>query len=126
MNLQDAHEVLGWFLAGNSESENEVLAMMLLLHTHRIQFTRPVLDDRPDVCGISAITQRHAAETAAKVWGGGSDEGRDDPAYWYFLLNTNAPYEVVEDMPEHWRAEVEKMRVKLLAHPDVSAVEKED
>lgn len=126
MNSQDVHEILGRFLAGDGENEDEILAMMLLLHTHRIHFSRPVLDDRPTVCEISAITRRHAAEVAARVWRDKSDIEKIDPAFWFFLYKSNTPYEVVEDIPEHWMAAVWKMRSKLLGHPDVTAVELED
>lgn len=126
MNSQNVHELLGRFLVKDCGSENEFLAMMLLLHTHKIQFSRPVLDDRPAVYEISAITRRHASETAASVWHDRSDVEKNDPAFWFSLFKENTPFEIVEDIPEHWMAEVQKMRMKLLGHPDVVAVKQED
>lgn len=126
MNSQNVHAELGRFLIESSKSEADMLALMLLLHTHRIRFLRPVLEDRPAVEEIAAITRRHAAETAAVIWIDKADKDRSAPSYWYSQFKSKTPYEVVEDIPEDWMKEVKRVRLKLLGHPDVAAVEIEN
>jgi hypothetical protein len=126
MTSLDVHETLGRFLIEESLGETDMLAVMLLFHTHRIRFSRPVLNDRPGVYEVAAITQRHAAEAAAAIWISRADKAMTDPAYWFSLFNSKTPYEVIEDIPAAWMQRLNTLKSRLLEHPDVEEVTRED
>ena len=126
MMIGDIHGVLAKESLGVHPSEDEALAMMILLHTHHVWLKAPILEDRPGVADLAAITQRHAAEVIAAMWPDRSDRQRTDYGYWYYLFNTRTPYEVVEDIPQDWMVRVQRLREQLANSAAVKGLEPED
>jgi hypothetical protein len=117
---------LGKFAAGVNHTERDLLCLMILFHTHRIGFRRPILPERPDVMELAALTQRSAAMIAADAWFDRTDTERTDYAYWYHLFNKSGPYEVMEDVPPDLRDTILTIKARLLEHPDIASVEVEE
>jgi hypothetical protein len=102
---------------------------MVLLHTHEIQLRPGVIADASGApASCAPLTQRDAAEVVASVWAdsvGGEDE-RAAAAYWYRKVNTQAPYEVLDDVPETFRVRLLRLRDALAQDPRVAAVVADD
>lgn len=126
MTTDDAHAILAGEALARPLTEDDTLALMILLHTHRILFRAPILEDRPGVMGMDAITQRDVADVAARLWPDRADTAPTDYRHWYWLFNTHTPYEVVEDIPRDWARRVERLRSRLERHPQVAAVQPEE
>ena len=109
-------EGLAAFLADKCDSEEDALALVILLHTHRIQW-------RTD---IAALTQRGASAVVADAWSDRQDNARTNYMYWYRRFNLETPFEVAEDISPRWSEKVEALRRELEAHPGVLSVEPED
>jgi hypothetical protein len=111
---------------GQHPSEDDALALMIILHTHQIRLREPILQDRPGVVDLAAITQRHAAEVMATIWPDRSDKLRTYPDYWYSTFNTRTPYEVVEDVLLDWMIRLQRVREHFAENPLVQGLEPED
>ena len=98
----------------------------ILLHTHHVWLSKPVLQDRPKVTDLAAITRRHAAEVVAAIWPDRSDKWRTDREYWYDMFIARTPYEVVEDVPEDWMVRLRLLRERLIHDPLIDRLEPED
>jgi len=96
------------------------------LHTHHVWLSKPVLQDRPKVTDLAAITRRHAAEVVAAIWPDRSDKWRTDREYWYDMFIARTPYEVVEDVPEDWMVRLRLLRERLIHDPLIDRLEPED
>jgi len=117
---------LAQYVLSSSSSEEDALATMILLHTHHIWLTRPIIiRDRCVVSELSAATQRGAASAVASVW---ENDASDRSTYWhwYNLFNVTTPFEHIEYAPHDWARRVEQVRKRLLEHPDVQRIESED
>src|SRR5262245_2740579 len=117
---------LGKFTAGVKHTERDLLCLMILFHTHRIGFRRPILPERADVMDLAALTQRSAAMIAADAWFDRSDTERTDYRYWYHLFNSSGAYELMEDVPPDLCDKILTIKARLLQHPDIASVEVED
>jgi hypothetical protein len=125
MTIHNVYVVLAGEVLGDRPTEEEGLALMILLHTHRIELHAQGLHDRAGVKEMDAITQRHAAEVLAAAWPDKSDQQRTDYRYWYLLFNSQTPYEVVEDIPSAWATGIEVVRERLRQQPAVLRLEPE-
>jgi len=125
MTTDDVHNVLASAALGSEPTDEDALALMILLHTHRISLHDLALRDRPGVTELEPIAQRHAAEVIATVWPDRTDRRKTDPLHWYMLFNTRTPYEVVEDIPADWARLVETLRGVVGAHGAVRGLEPE-
>jgi len=126
MTSEDIHAGLAKEALGQHPSESDALALMILLHTHHIWLSKPVLLDRPKVTELAAITQRHAAEVVAAIWPDRSDKRRTDRRYWLDMFVARTPYEVIEDVPEDWMVHLRLVRERLSHNPLIDRVEPED
>lgn len=126
VSLSDLYSRIAKGALGGHSSEEDALALMLLLHTHRIRLAGMVLEDRPGVTDLAAITQRHAAELLATAWPDNADAQRSDPRYWYYQFNARTPFEVVEDIPHDWMVRVERIRRTVTTLEEVRSLEPED
>lgn len=113
---------------GRQPGDEEALALMVLLHTHRLRFKGVTLDDLPGVTELAALTQRHSASVVAAAWPNREEppRTRTNYAWWYRQFNLRTPYELVEEIPEPWRQRVEDLRQRYLASKLIEAVEPED
>ncbi len=113
---------------GQQPSDDDALALMLLLHTHRLRFKGAQLDDRPGVSELDALTQRDSASIVAAAWPNREEppRTRTNYAWWYRQFNLRTPYELVEEIPEPWGQRVEDLRQRYLASKLIEAVEPED
>jgi hypothetical protein len=103
----------------------ETLLWMTLVHTHAIRLTAPLLTDRPGVIELAAVTERHAAEMAARLWEGrraSNATGFD----WHRRYHEDARYQSVDDVPAEHRRRLEELRERLATDPRVAAVTPED
>jgi len=126
MKIEEVHKNLAKEALTGHPVEEDALALMVLLHTHRIRLKAPMLDDRPGVVELAAITQRHVAEVLGAAWPDRADAQRTDRAYWYYQFNAKTPYEVVEDIPPDWMVRVQRLREVVASNPAVSSLEPED
>jgi hypothetical protein len=97
-------------------TENDLLCLMILFHTHRLTFMRPSLPSRPNVKQFAAFTQRHAAEIVAAAF------PQHTPSELYWMINTapgHGRFEVMDDVPTEIAIRVLELRSKLLTHPDL-------
>lgn len=104
-------------------TEEDVLCLMILFHTHRLAFARPILPSRPNVKEFEAFTQRHAAEIVSCAF------PQHAPTELYWLFNTAlgaGRLEVMDDVPADLANRVLTLRAKLLTHPDIVLVDPED
>jgi len=124
MTIDTAHaELIRANLVGTL-TEEDTLLWMTLIHTHRIDFAAPLLSDRPTITAIAALTQRGAAETAARLW-----EGRRrqlTATDWYHRFLTDAGYECVDDVPPERLSRLTELRDQLLSDPRITAVLPDD
>jgi hypothetical protein len=126
MKMEEVHISLAKEALADHTGEEDALALMVLLHTHRIRLRAPMLDDRPDVVELAAITQRHVAEVLAAAWPDRADAQRTNRTYWYYEFNAKTPYEVIEDIPPDWMVRVQRLREVVAGNPVVSSLEPED
>jgi hypothetical protein len=110
---------------GSSPSDEDALAAMVLLHTHRPSL-RESLSDRAGVTEVEPVTQRHAAELVAAAWVDRGDQQRTRREHWYYQFNTVTPFEVIEDVTAPWGVAVARVRRNLLQSGLVAAAEPED
>lgn len=104
-------------------TEDDLLCLMILFHTHRLTFMRPLLPSRPNVKQFAALTQHHAAEIVAAAF------PQHTPSELYWMFNTapgHGRFEVMDDVPPDIAGRVIALRLKLLTHPDVIFVYPED
>jgi hypothetical protein len=126
MILKELHEALVREGLGSQPNDDDALAMMILLHTHRLLLSSGSLSDRPGVKEIAATTQRYAAETIASAWPDRSDTTRTAPAYWYYEFNTRTPFEVIDDITPPWDERVDRAKQRVLRNALVIGIDVED
>jgi hypothetical protein len=106
-----------------SPTQDDLLCLMILFHTHRLTFMRPILPSQPNVKQFTAFTQRHAAEIVSTAF------PQHTPAELYAVFNS-APgagrFEVMDDVPHDLANPVIALRSKLLTHPDMLFAYPED
>jgi hypothetical protein len=107
---------LAKFLVEKCSSDEDALALVILLHTHRIHWK----------VEVPALTQRDASAAVADAWSDRKDNERTNYMHWYRRFNLETPFEVVEDIVQPWAERVDALRRKLEAHPKVLSVESED
>src|SRR5262245_50814793 len=125
MDAEEIHVNLAREALQRFTDEDDALALMVLLHTHQIRLKEPILDDRPGITLLSAITQRHAAEVVAATWPDRTNTERTSREYWYYQFNSRTPYEVVDDISSDWMTRVQLLRAYLASVSIVKAVEPE-
>ncbi len=112
-------------------TEEDALSWMILLHTHEIHMHLGSLangfndESESTMKVLPAETQRSVAKIVAAVWPDRSDRVRCDYTYWYWLYNTQTPYEDLGDVPKDRLARVLKLRDALAQDPRVAAVVEE-
>lgn len=113
MTLDEVLLAIARSVLGDLPDDHEALALIILLHTHRLEFTESV-SDRPGVDQLSALTQRYACDVVARAWPGAWKRDRANYAHWYRQFNTATPYEVMEDVGPPWTARVARVRTQVL------------
>lgn len=104
-------------------TNDDLLCLMILLHTHRLTFARPVMPSRPNVNQFEAFSQRHAAEIVSCAF------PQHTPTELYWMFNTapdHGRFEAMDDVPPDLAGRVMALRAKLLTHTDVMLVDPED
>ena len=96
-------------------TDDAALAIMGLLHLCPIEVSAGTLSDAPDVRLLEPITQRHAAQCIASLWGDTTAE-RSQPSFWYTLWNENQMPETVEELPASYLQKLEHMAAILERH----------
>jgi hypothetical protein len=87
-------------------SDDEVLACMVLLHTHSIEVPCSItIDDAGSDRLLSPLTRRHCAAVVAIALAG-SPFPKTNERYWYTQYDKMTPYEVVADIRGEWMAKV--------------------
>ena len=98
-------------------SDQDVLAVMVVLHTHCFRPKEKVtIDDAGGAEVLAAITRRHASEVAARIMGEMGGNGESE--YWYLAYDQHSPFEVVQDISNKWieltNATIERMKESIL------------
>ena len=127
MTIETVHEE---FIRANlleTLTPEDTLLWMVLVHTHEIRFREPLLEDRPGIMGVSAVTQRHAADIAAALWRHRKRQDLASSTHWYheYLVHP-AGCECIEDLPVVYLPRFCELRDQLLTDPRVAAVVPED
>jgi hypothetical protein len=117
-------ELVGNALDGKL-SEEDAFMWMVLLHTHEIHLRPGVLADRPAVCCLAALTQRHAASVIAELWPDRKDSQRTEYVYWYVSYCGRMP-QVLSALPPEMLPRLFALHDALSADPRVTAVVEED
>lgn len=106
-----------------SPTQDDLLCLMILFHTHRLTFMRPILPSRPHVKQFAAFTQHHVAEIVSAAF------PQYAPSELYAAFN-KAPgagrFEVMDDVPSDLADQIVALRSKLLTHPDMLFAYPED
>lgn len=127
MTIDDIYQAIAEAVLRELPSDDDALALMVLLHTHNFQLGGGVtLTDRPGVSHLAAITQRHAAEVMAAAWPDRADRERTSREHWYYAFNTRSPFEVIEDIPPEFMRRLDRLRHQLINSGLVVNVEPED
>ncbi|HEX2473220.1 MAG TPA: hypothetical protein VHK01_00655 [Lacipirellulaceae bacterium] len=112
---------LGSFAIGPDATVNDILCLMILLHTHQLTFARPILPTRPNIKELAALTQRGAAAVASNTF----PQHTSTELYWKFNSYPGS-LENMDDLPPGLKAQVTALKEKLLTHPDILSVDPED
>ncbi len=126
MTIDEMLEALARNGLGAQPTDEDALAVMLLLHTHHVHLGGPVLSDRPGVQEVAAIAQRHAAEVVAAVWPDRLDKTRTSPQHWYYQFNARTPFEVADDVEPPWDERLARVKQKVLQSGLVQSLNPED
>lgn len=126
VTIENVFTMLASHALGQDPTDEDALALMVLLHTHSVSLREPVVEDRPNVVAFAALTQRHVASVLASAWPNRTDGQRTVYGYWYYLFNSRTPFEVVEDVPEEWLPRLQTVRQRIESHPVVRSVRPED
>jgi hypothetical protein len=126
MTTNQLYRTLAKIGFGERPAEDDALALMIVLHTHRLRLGGIALTDRPGVSELAAITQRHAAEVIAEAWPTREDRDRTSREHWYCAFNARTPFEVVDDIAPEWRSRVERVRSQVAGSGLIAGLDPED
>jgi hypothetical protein len=126
MTVNDLYLSIAKAVLGERPTEEDALALMVLLHTHRLRLGDAALTDRPDVSVFEPITQRHAAEVMAAAWPDRADRERTAREHWYHSFSTQSPFEVIDDISPQWMTRVERVLAQVGNSGLVTGLEPED
>ena len=115
VNSADFHVTMVKDMLQTPVTDDKALAIMGLLHLCPIEVPAGTLSDAPDVKLLEPITQRHAAQCLASLWGDTTAE-RSQPSFWYNLWNENKMPETVEELPTAYLQKLEHMAKILERH----------
>jgi YD repeat-containing protein len=108
--------------SGQSVSDQDVLAWMVLLHTHTIALVDPIINDSNGLTDLPAVTKRTAAELAASLWSGQMGTDKSKYEYWYAKYESETPFELVEQIRPEYVLRVTHMKRRLLSDSRVRGV----
>jgi hypothetical protein len=95
--------------------DDEVLACMILLHTHCIEVARSItIDDAGSDGVLSPLTRRHCAAVVATALAGTLFPCADE-SYWYSQYDQTTPYEVATDVKGEWIGKVNRLMISMKA-----------
>jgi hypothetical protein len=126
LTTDNVHAVLAQESLHGKLTEDDALVLMTLFHMHHVECVDAILEDRPSVTGLDAITQRHAARVVASVWPDRNDVLRTDYRHWYYEFNTRIRCATVDDLPPEWAARVNRLLECLRKHPLIKGITRED
>jgi len=126
MTIHEIHKKLAKYLLGQHATEEEGLAAMILFHTHSIILKEAILEDRPGILELAAITQRDAADVVAAAQRDKSDAQLKTNVEWYRQFNLRTPFEVVDDISTEWKPLVHRHAEALARHPLIKTIAPED
>lgn len=97
-------------------TEMNLLCVMILLHTHRLTFSRSIFPTSPNVREMVPRTQREAASIVSCAF----PQHSPTELYWLFSSAPDAGrFEVFDDVPDELAGRIMELKAKLLAHADV-------
>lgn len=126
MTLDDLLELLARAALEARPTDEDALALMILLHTHHAWLGDTALSDRPGVRDVAALSQRHAAELVAVAWPDRHDATRTSPNHWLVRFITETPVEVLEDVLPPWDERLARAKQRVLSSGLVQAMTPED
>jgi hypothetical protein len=106
-------------------ADEDVLALMLVLHTHCLHFPASVkLTDAGQGSVLAALTRHSSAEAVASAFPVG--DKRNNNWHWFWTLNERAAYSGTFEMPDEWKQRVLAMISLLKRTGLVSEVTEEE
>jgi hypothetical protein len=108
-------------------SDSDAMLLFCLLHTCEIEVEAGVLNPSTRTVA-AAITQRHAGEVVASLYGRKkSDDYRANPSHWYWLWNGDwGGYAHAEHLADEEGKRIHELKDQLRSHPWVYDVREED
>jgi hypothetical protein len=108
--------------SGQSASDEDVLAWMVLLHTHTIALFDPIISEHNGITNLPPVTKRTAADVVASLWSDQMDTDRSNYQYWYGRYETETPFELIEQVTPDYVTKVTRMKRQLMSDPRVRSV----
>ncbi len=104
-------------------TKTDLLAVMILLHTHRLTFSRSIFPTSPNAREMAPRTQREAASIVSCAF------PQQSPTELFWLFNSApgaASIEVFDDVPDDLASRIMELKAKLLAHADIVLAEPDE
>jgi hypothetical protein len=111
---------------GAHPSDEDALAVMVLLHTHEVRLSGFPLSDRPKVDVLAAIARQHAAELVSAVWPDRADQARTSRQYWHGQFMKRTPWELAEEIATPWDEWMNRDKASLIESSVVKELRPED
>ena len=93
----------------SESSEDDVLSLMIVLHTYRFHVPESAqLDDAGNTTVLYPLTRSHSAEIIASAFPA-TDQQRHDCEHWNRRYNDRTPFEVASRVEGDWRLKTDRM-----------------
>jgi hypothetical protein len=128
MTIEEFFDALAKAVVGKNSTREDVLALMVVLHTHTFQIgPSVVLTDAGGHQVLMPITRNHAAEAVGAAMASLGRPG--NPSMWHDEYCRRTPFEAAGSITEKWRSHVanviERMKASTLVCevlPEVSGI----
>ena len=126
MNADGFFEEITRHAMGGQRREDELLALMIVYHTHDFHCHPSTCEEidqlqcGSDVIVCSGLTRSTAASVIASLFE--PDDPRSRSGHWNHLYSRRCSYEIVEQVSEEWMVVVRRMIDKLLQNERIAAV----
>jgi hypothetical protein len=114
LTKREYFEAIAKSVLKGSRSDDEVLSLMIVLHTHEFAVSDCVtLVDAGEARVLAAQTRWGAADAVSSAFPADDRRLRYTNSYWYHQYCCRTPFEVIADVPANWRENVDAIIVKV-------------
>lgn len=112
MTKQEFFQTAARSLLSSESTDEEVLALMLVLHTHCFHLPETIeLQDAGKARVLAALTRHGAAEIVASAFPKTKKQSQE--TFWFWEFNESTPFSGTFEMPQIWKDRVDKMITRL-------------